>query len=555
MATDKFPSSDSDIGSKNKADLAFQSGLAALRAGNLAGAITSLSEAVAIAPRHVVALNLLGMLMHQSARYSEAESLLIRALREQPQSETTLYNLGLTLKALGRPLEAAARFSEAIRINPNIAETWNNRGSALNDARKFDEAISDFDRAIELKPDYAESYCNKGNSLVELRRFDEASDAYQTALHLLPKLAPAWVGCGQTALAKQEYAQALDAFEAACRIDKKNHPAWRGAATTLMALGRLGDAELAINEAIALAPLQPQGWIIKGVLLLKQLRLDDAIVTFGAAIQLEESNARAWSGLGDALRLASELGRKKRHDEALSAYSKAIELDPTLAQAHYGRGSLFADLRRYEEALANYDVALGLEQGLDYLRGVRVYAKQQLCDWTNLNQDIEGLVAAVRRGDLAAPPLVMLSLDSTPSDQRACAERAAKEQPAFPPLWRGPGYAHDRMRGAYLSSDFRDHPVGTHLVGLPEAHDRSQVDVTAISTGPADGSSQRQRIEAACESFIDATDKDDAAIARLIHDKQIEVLIDLNGLTVGSKPDILARRPAPVQACYLGYAG
>lgn len=542
-------------GSKKEADFSFRRGLAELQAGNLAAAIASLSKSIAIEPRNAASLSLLGALMHRSARYEEAESLLNRALREQPRSEVTLYNLGLTLKALGRPAEAATRFGEALRINPNVAETWNNRGSALNDGGKFKEAASDFDRAIELKPDYAEAYCNKGNSLVELRRFDEASVAYEAALRLNPQLAPAWVGRGQISLAKRAYSQALDAFEAASRIDRNYHPAWRGAATALIALGRLDDAEVAANQAIALAPGNSLGWVVKGILLLKLPRIDAAIETFRAAIKLEPSNARAWCGLADALRLSSELGREQKHDEALSAYSKAIELDSTLALAHYGRGSLFADLRRYEDALANYDVALGLQEDLEYLHGVRVYAKQQICDWTNLDQEIEALVAAVRSGNLATPPLAMLSVDSTPGDQRACAERAAKEQAAFPPLWRGEVHAHDRLRVAYLSSDFRGHPVGTHIAGLLEAHDRSRVEITAISTGPADGSSQRERIETACERFIDAADKDDAAIAGLIHEKQIEVLIDLNGLTAGSKPGVLARRPAPVQACYLGYAG
>ena len=49
--------------------------------------------------------------------------------------------------------------------------------------------------------------------------------------------------------------------------------------------------------------------------------------------------------------------------------------------------------------------------------------------------------------------------------------------------------------------------------------------------------------------------RSDQDIAELIRDLEIDIAVDLNGFTEGSRLNIFASRPAPVQVNYLGYAG
>ena len=51
----------------------------------------------------------------------------------------------------------------------------------------------------------------------------------------------------------------------------------------------------------------------------------------------------------------------KRYDEALAAYQRAIELDPQFAYPHHGMGLVYRALKRYEEALAAYQRAIELD--------------------------------------------------------------------------------------------------------------------------------------------------------------------------------------------------
>jgi predicted O-linked N-acetylglucosamine transferase (SPINDLY family) len=137
-----------------------------------------------------------------------------------------------------------------------------------------------------------------------------------------------------------------------------------------------------------------------------------------------------------------------------------------------------------------------------------------------------------------------------------CAVMANANLPSFPPLWTGQIYPHDRIRVAYISSDFREHPVAQLAAGLFERHDRSRFEVTAISLRAEEPESDlRRRLKSAFARFVEVQSKSDSEIAGLIRQLEIDIVIDLNGLTDGRRPNILAQRPAPVQVSYLGYAG
>jgi predicted O-linked N-acetylglucosamine transferase (SPINDLY family) len=123
------------------------------------------------------------------------------------------------------------------------------------------------------------------------------------------------------------------------------------------------------------------------------------------------------------------------------------------------------------------------------------------------------------------------------------------------PLYRGEQYNHEKIRVAYLSSDFHQHATSYLMAGVLENHDRSQFEILGISYGINDESSTRARIEKACTRFFDVREQDDASIATLLRNLEIDVAIDLKGHTGGARPGILAHRPCPVQVNYLGYPG
>ena len=559
-----------------------QRGLAALRSGNLKEAERAFGAVLRAQPRHIAALNLLGAVQMQTGRFAEAEICLRRALAQEPQADATLYNYGIALKALRRPAEAVEIFTRALQANPSVAETWNNRGTVFNDLGRFDEAIADFDKAVALAPRYAEALWNKGQSLMRQKRFDDAHAVYGNALAARPDFAAAWLGCADALYALGRYDEAISSCERALTLNPALSGAWLQIGDSHYARKRFGEARAAFERMLALAPNAAEGLLRYGNVLFALDRYPEALAAYDKALAFAGDMAAAWLGRGNALlslrrfvdALAAydralavipdlaeaRLGRGnvfielKRYDEALAAYDGALSSNPDLAEAWLGRGNVLATLRRYDDAWLAYDKAWRLNSSLKQVAGARLNAKLFLCDWSNLQAETAQLLAAIRADEPAGIPFFLLEVDSTAADQLQCARRFLREYPACPAVWPGEIYRHDRIRLAYLSADFHEHPVAALTAGLFEHHDRARFETIALSSGPEQDSPVRRRLKRAFEHFLDVSEKSDQEIAELIRQREVDVVVDLMGFSGHNRFGVLARRPAPIQVNYLGYA-
>jgi predicted O-linked N-acetylglucosamine transferase (SPINDLY family) len=205
--------------------------------------------------------------------------------------------------------------------------------------------------------------------------------------------------------------------------------------------------------------------------------------------------------------------------------------------------------------LAACDKAFQLDHDFDYIAGRRLQAKLEMCQWTNLEAEVAQLLSAIRERKPASAPFVLLAIPSTAAEQLQCAKSRVRNLPAFPRVWRGEAYSHDRIRVAYVSSDLYEHAIGYLTVGLFENHDRSRFEVTAIFFGPERDSDFCRRVRGSCEHFLDCRSRSDKEVAELIRQLEIDIVVDLNGFTRNARPAILARRPAPIQVSYIGYLG
>jgi hypothetical protein len=92
-------------------------------------------------------------------------------------------------------------------------------------------------------------------------------------------------------------------------------------------------------------------------------------------------------------------------------------------------------------------------------------------------------------------------------------------------------------------------------VELFERHDRSRFEVYGFCWSKEDGTAFRQRVLNAFDCFVRIGGMGDKEAAECIRSHEIDILVDLHGLTSGARPMILSYRPAPVQMTYLGFPG
>jgi predicted O-linked N-acetylglucosamine transferase (SPINDLY family) len=237
----------------------------AMQAGRMDTAERLLRDVLHWQPRHVAALNYLGILLTRLGRLDEAEHYTRRALEVNAKSDATFCNYGLILKALKRPEEALAQFRQALKLNARSPETWNDRGTVFNDLKRYREAIGDFDHAIALDPNYATPFYNKGNALSGIKLYEEALAAYGHALVLKPDLAEAWVASGDVLHKLKRHPEAANAYSRLLKLDPQ-YPFGKGLLLhqkqMMCEWTQIGDLIKSIDLDVTLGKLsaEPFGW-------------------------------------------------------------------------------------------------------------------------------------------------------------------------------------------------------------------------------------------------------------------------------------------------------
>ena len=303
---------------------------------------------------------------------------------------------------------------------------------------------------------------------------------------------------------------------------------------------------------LAANPASPQrfaAWFNLGALLSGAGDRATALVAYRQALALKPDLHQATVNLG--LTLEAE----GRAEEALALWRDAVQPDAARTALLNHRGRLLESRKEYAAAEQVLHASLLTDPRQPDVIQHWAHLRQKACLWPLQGNGIPGLSAEALA--LQGGPLGALALTDDPALQRRIGEGWIARKVASAPERLAParGYAHDRIRLGYLSSDFCRHAMGFLIVELLERHDRSRFDVFGYCSTPEDGSDLRRRIITALDHHVPIGHLSEEDAARRIRADEIDILIDLNGLTAGARLGALRWKPAPVQVTYLGYVG
>ena len=232
---------------------------------------------------------------------------------------------------------------------------------------------------------------------------------------------------------------------------------------------------------------------------------------------------------GDA-RLHTRLGfawaALDKIDEAVGAFEEALRLDPARQDAITGLGVVLREQGRLPEAVAHLRRALELRPDdretfqtlLFMLLCLEGASEKEVFDWH------------VRYAQRFEAPL-----------------RSA---------WRPHPNSRDparKLRVGYVSPEFWRHVVGFCMAPVLEHHDRSAVEVVCYSNRKL-GDDLTEQLQGHADQWREIAAMTDAAVADLVREDRIDILVDLAGHAPGSRLEVFARKPAPVQVSYLDYS-
>ncbi len=262
------------------------------------------------------------------------------------------------------------------------------------------------------------------------------------------------------------------------------------------------------------------------------------------------------------INLGSQLEQLHRPADALASWRWVAEYPglvlpeqlPLLLRALNSLGRLHEIERQFPEAEAALTRSLQLFPDQPDVLLHWVHLRQKQCVWP-VYMPFGGVTEHAML--MATSALGMLAAHDDPGLQLLAARNFVQQKlpPAATRMSAGRHYHHPRLRVAYLSGDLCTHAVGLLLADLIQQHDRSRVELFGFCYSPQDGTSYQRRLQTSFEHFVRVDALSDAQVAQRILDCEIDVLVDLQGLSAGTRQGILALRPALVQLTWLGFIG
>jgi protein O-GlcNAc transferase len=440
-----------------------------------------------------------------------------------------------------------------LRLNPRDANAHALLGMALLQNGQLEDGVAGLVRALELNPKLRGLHGVLGAAYVELGRDEDAAACYRQALR----------------------------FQDEADLHQ-------GLAHALVRLGRAAEAEAGARRAVELAPGSVAPLLVLSASLHGQGRLEDTAEVLRQVLILDADQVDARYDLGDLLY------RLRRYEDAIACYREVVAARPAHVRAYRHMGMCQRSLRRHDEAIASLEQAHALAPddvgvltdlgGAHQLNGTLIESGALLRRALELAPDNEHALRALAHTaftlgewkDALALSRRLLEIAPTPETHsimlfilsHCCMDGAelTREHFAYGERWETPlralwePHANTRdpqrpIRVGFVSADLYNHAVTRFVAPIFEAlQDSTQVQLYVYYNNTVEDTMSRS-LRGQVAAWRDILDLDDEAAARLIREDAIDILIDLAGHSALNRLPLFARRPAPVQASFIGYAG
>ena len=508
-------------------DPRFAAADAALKANRPEEAVTLLKAALSEAPGPVGAYRLLASRLYAARRYAEAEEWARAGVARAPKDFDLWNILGVVLRRQNRPTEALTALDKAQKLNPRSLSPIVNKANVYNDIHDGARALELGQRLVRAQPSVAEHHRIVASAYRHLGQLENAASRLEVAVKLQPAAVEAWLDLASIASALQQHEKVLDIVRRALAANPGHRRLLDSQAVLMRRAGRHQEVEAMLRAY--LAEHEGEAWAHQQLArTIADFNREEANLHYRRAVELEPASIKA------RLQLTESLDRSRYGDEganiqeAYDSLTEAMKLGPLPPEDLFiGR----------QVALRVGDYAL-----LDSISNFRDFGRY------------------LARSGSHGPFLQHLGRVATPEDRYELLDqhrdwgRRVEERARRNPITRpAPRAKNGRIRLGFMSSDLRNHPVGYFALPLFQHLDRERFDVFCYSfyTGKEDRLQRYIASQVSMFRWVKSISDRDAA--QMAANDQLDILIELGGSTHMNKLDVMAWRPAPMQASWLGY--
>ncbi len=456
----------------------------------------------------------------------------------------------LDRRGLGHVADSVDRISVA---EGNVA-AWHDMARRAMGRSQWAQAEELLRQAMALAPNDPQLLCSLGATYRRKGDFAAARSAYEQALAIRPDYPEVLSNLGEWCLANGQREEALDWLERALQVSPRLFQARINKTAVLFELGQYEPARTLAEQLVHDEPGSAEACLNLGNVLIHTGKAKQGIKQYKKALELQPDYPEAHFNLacllGSQEDLAKAIGYLERRIEE---HGDSVQNLGMLASARQAAGQLEKSealcqriLERQPENLTALITLASCYSNSGNSDGAMALFKQVLaCDPTQtaMNSNVlfeYNYVASATPQQVFQAHLDWAQRYETPLLPAADPFAAHNKDP------------HRRLRIGYVSGDFIRHPVGFLLKDILKHHDAARFSVHCFSM-VIQPENVLPELRQAADTWEDIFFLSDEETVELIRKAEIDILVDLSGHTAFHRLLAFARRPAPVQAEWIGY--
>ncbi len=541
--------------------------------GKIKEAIASCHQALKIRPDFIHAYVTLGNALQAGGKIEAAIRSYSQALELQPNFAEVRANIGSMYFKMGRLEEAIAHYEQAIALSPDLAGAHWNLGKVYHKHGDIEAAIACFQRTSELNPQLvgADFHFNLANRLFTQGKRDEAIESYEKALAIKPDWAEAYGNIGSARSQQGDLDAAIINYQQAVALKPELEVLHFNLGNSFLQQNKYEEAITNYQNTLKIKPDWPEVHANLGSCFSMQGRLEEALTSYQEALRLKPDWAEVYCRMG-------HIQKQDKPLEAIAHFEKAIECSPKLSEAHQQLCDLLSHSTNLAKARSvadkycencgeNVPVMSATAYVFSYLQsGVSKQAIQKLEEIEKLCYEKVETFSVMELKLLYEIFMFAVSHLRDNREKNASFYRLiAKEyyQKAVPqrPFNRIKSANHTGQKPlkiGFLSKHFRRHSVGWCSEALIRELSRITPHVHLYVTGKLNRDEVTQRFEEMAGKFYwpqkypNGFADGGEILAEVVQD-DLDVLIDLDSMTVPTNVEVLYQYPAGICVSWLGF--
>jgi predicted O-linked N-acetylglucosamine transferase (SPINDLY family) len=520
-------------------------------------ALEALKKAITLAPQHLATLQNHARWLIRKNHFSQALGLINQALTIDPNHIETLEIKAHVLLSLHELQSALEQINVALALQENRLSALALRATIYMYMGEFKASLEDANVVAQKKSHWILNWITIATSYHYLGKNELALSAVQQGLKINSSHPILINQLGEFLIHTHRNDEAVEALNKAVLITPDSSVSWLNLGAALQNIGEYNESLKAYEKSLSLNPFQAKISENLGSLAIQKQHWEQALIHYNNALQLNQNDLNCLLGKGLALN-----GLTKHQNEVENIIHQLQNAAPNMYMAYFLLGNYLRTLGQLKKALIYTKKAFELAPKNTHVLNFYADILKELGELNSAEQILELLLKINPNEKLSLSILTFIKTYNNKHTPQSILKTASEfnkivsRHPVVPnkhaQLIRNSGENPVKLKVGFVSGDFRNHPVGYFTCSVLQELFGRKIELHAYSNNTTNDE-LTSLVKPCFESWNDISSKNDKEVQYLIETEGIHILVDLSGHSAFNRLPLFAKKPAPVQATWLGF--